>query len=147
MMRTVVHEGFHQYLDQIAPETPRWFNEGMAEYFELYETVNGKFTEGQVNHSHVEMLLEKSIPLRQFLWMPTSAFYRGDVSLNYAQGWAFVPFLRNSGRAEKQLFDDLFQGFAESPSSAVVLQDVLRDVDLQSPESKFHAHIRSLRGE
>lgn len=146
MMRTIVHEGFHQYLDQIAPETPRWFNEGMAEYFELYETVNGKFTEGQVNSNHVEMLLQKSIPLKSFLNMPTGAFYRGDVSLHYAQGWAFVHFLRNSGREEKKLFDALFQGFADSPSSGKVLEEVLADVDLNDLEKKFREHIKSLRG-
>ncbi|MGB0951655.1 MAG: DUF1570 domain-containing protein [Planctomycetota bacterium] len=146
MMRTIVHEGFHQYLDQIAPETPRWFNEGMAEYFELYETVNGKFTEGQVNPNHVEMLLQKSIPLRHFLNMPAGAFYRGDVSLHYAQGWGFVHFLRNSGREEKQLFDALFQGFADSPSSGKVLEEVLADVDMTDLERRFRDHIKSLRG-
>ena len=144
MFRTIVHEGFHQYLDMVAPGTPRWFNEGMAEYMELYETVNGKFTEGQSNQYHLELLMDVHMPLENFLKMPTYAFYQGHVSLHYAQGWAFVHFLRNSGREEKKIFDTLFQGFKDSPSTSQVMELAFADVDLDDLEERFLAHIKKL---
>ncbi|PCJ53586.1 MAG: hypothetical protein COA70_07735 [Planctomycetota bacterium] len=144
MFRTIVHEGFHQYLDMVAPGTPRWFNEGMAEYMELYETVNGKFTEGQANQDHLALLMQTHMPLENFLRMPTYAFYQGHIGLHYAQGWAFVHFLRNSGREEKKIFDDLFQGFKNSPSASQVMDSAFADIDLDGLEERFLAHIKML---
>jgi hypothetical protein len=42
MLRTVRHEGFHQYLDRMLPETPVWLNEGTAEYFETAVLAGGR---------------------------------------------------------------------------------------------------------
>lgn len=147
MFRTIVHEGFHQYLDMVAPGTPRWFNEGMAENMELYETVNGKFTEGQSNMDHLELLMQARMPLEHFLRMPTSAFYRGNVSLHYAQGWAFVHFLRNSGREELKIFDALFHGFEKSPSTSQVMASAFEGVDMKDLEARFVKHIEDLYSE
>ena len=144
MFRTIVHEGFHQYLDMVAPGTPRWFNEGMAENMELYETVNGKFTEGQSNMDHLELLMEARMPLEHFLRMPTSAFYRGNVGVHYAQGWAFVHFLRNSGRDEQKIFDALFHGFENSPSTSQVMEAAFEGVDMKDLEARFVKHIKDL---
>jgi len=43
MMVTVRHEGFHQYLDRIMHDPPRWLNEGLAQYYEIarYERGGG----------------------------------------------------------------------------------------------------------
>ena len=144
MFRTIVHEGFHQYLDMVAPGTPRWFNEGMAEYMELYETVNGKFTEGQSNPNHLDLLMEAHMPLEDFLNMPVYAFYQGNISLHYAQGWALVHFLRNSGGDGKEIFDALFQGFKDSPSTSRVMEAAFSGVDLDDFEERFLAHIKKL---
>lgn len=144
MFRTIVHEGFHQYLDMVAPGTPRWFNEGMAENMELYETVNGKFTEGQANPQHLELLMQARVPLEHFLKMPAGAFYEGNSMVNYAQGWAFVHFLRNTGREEQKIFDALFKGFENSPSSAQVMEAAFEGVDMEDLEERFVQHIKDL---
>jgi len=145
MLRTVVHEGFHQYLDLVAPEAPRWFNEGMAEYMELYETVDGRFTEGQVNHDHIALLQEKGVmPLRDFLRMPTAFFYQGDVGRNYAQGWAVIHFLRNGGNDKEKMFQELFEGFSNSPSIDRVIDEVFAGVDMELFEQEFLDHMNGL---
>jgi len=145
MFRTIVHEGFHQYLDLVAPEAPRWFNEGMAEYMELYETIDGRFVEGQVNHDHVALLKERGVmPLRDFLSMPTAFYYQGDVSRNYAQGWAVMHFLRNGGNEKEKMFQELFKGFSDSPSIRRVIGEVFADVDMDQFEQEFLDHLNGL---
>lgn len=93
----------------------------------------------------MELLSRKSIPLAHFLEMPDAYFYRGNVGLHYAQGWAFIHFLRNAGREEQEIFDALFQGFAASPSSARVMEEVFADVDVEDLEKRFREHQRKLR--
>jgi len=146
MFRTIVHEGFHQYLDQIASEAPRWFNEGMAEYLELYETVNGRFTEGQINRDHLELLQQEGLmPLESFLTMPVAAFYEQNVMRNYAEGWAFMHFLRNGGGDKEKLFDALFEGFASNPSTGRVIFEVFQEVDMDKLEQEFVDYLNQLR--
>lgn len=145
MFRTIVHEGFHQYLDLVAPEAPRWFNEGMAEYMELYETIDGRFVEGQVNHDHIALLKERGVmPLGDFLSMPTAFYYQGDVGRNYAQGWAVMHFLRNGGNDKEKMFQELFEGFSESPSIRRVIDEVFADVDMEQFEQEFLDHLNGL---
>lgn len=145
MLRTIVHEGFHQYLDQVAPEAPRWFNEGMAEYMELYETIDGRFVEGQVNADHIALLKDRGVmPLVEFLTMPTPFYYQGDVGRNYAQGWAVMHFLRNGGSDKEKLFKALFQGFSDSPSTRRVIDEVFDGVDMEKFEQEFLEHLNSL---
>ncbi len=148
MMQTVVHEGFHQYLDLAAFRAPNWFNEGMAEYIEAAELVNGRWTDGQVRHDHLENLKKKTMmPLADFVNISARRFYAGDVGLHYSQAWAFIHFLRNSSKKEGDLFDRLFKGFVESPSSGQVVRDAFEDVDMAALDEQLLAYLEELRND
>ena len=115
MMRTVRHEGFHQYLDRLMPSPPVWFNEGLAEYHEIAINEGGKLTFGHLHRYHVQVLKSRGlVPLEKFLYIAPGAFYERP-SINYGQAWLLVHMLQHEkGYASifKQLVEDLKSGSA-----------------------------------
>lgn len=146
MMRTVVHEGFHQYLDLAAYRVPRWFNEGMAEYIETSEVINGRWTDGQVRHDHLEVLKEYDVmPLESIITMTYQDFASGHVYWHYSNSWALIHFLRNSTKENEAIFDAMFKGFLESPSSRRVIKSAFEGVDLEKLDRDFQEYLVELR--
>ncbi len=107
MFRTVRHEGFHQYLDRLVEDAPSWFNEGMAEYYELADLHGGEWKEGQPNGDHVELLREAGgrwLPLAKLFALDPDEFYGEGSSLHYAQCWLVVHCLRQGPKEAKERF-------------------------------------------
>ena len=120
MLKTIRHEGFHQYLDSLMSFAPVWFNEGLAEYHENGELKHGRLKFGIPNHAHARLLQEKGIvPLHEFLFQPRAKFY-GDPSLSYAQSWAFMHMLKNGPKEQRKLFEDLMKDLQSQPASQVI---------------------------
>jgi hypothetical protein len=144
MMKTVRHEGLHQYMGGILTEIPIWFNEGMAEYYESAEYKGGRWQTGVVRKDHLETLTSKSNwELKDFLSTPQPEFMkRADHA--YAQSWAFVHFLRHSDRKNKQLFGKFFESFRETPSGAKAMETMLASMDLQALEKEFRGFLKTL---
>lgn len=147
MFRTILHEGFHQYLDQIMPDPPVWLNEGMAEYFEMQEVESGKWQEGQA-HRHNLAVLERDglIPMAQFIRLDHQTFREPEhTSRNYAQGWAFVHYLRNSTRENKKFFDEIFETFCARGGRQAVIEEVFSEVDLAEMDRALKEHVAAVR--
>jgi tetratricopeptide (TPR) repeat protein len=139
MMKTVRHEGFHQYLHRIMDDPPLWFNEGLAEYFEEAKVIQGKWTTGAPRHDHLE-LLKPPQPLEKFLFLDRRAFM-ANAGPNYAQGWAFMHFLLHSSRENRQLFDRFWDSFKRIPSHAEAIRAALGDRTVASLEPEFRVHV------
>jgi len=94
------HEAFHQYIHYSTGELPphSWFNEGTGDYFSGHKYKAGKFAVGKCERTEIirnAVREGKAFPLRKFLYMEQSDYYaQPDVA--YAQGWAFVYFLREA---------------------------------------------------
>jgi tetratricopeptide (TPR) repeat protein len=150
MMRTVRHEGFHQYLHRIMRDPPLWFNEGLAEYFESAKIVDGKWTTGFPRRDHLEMLelahREKQDParLRDFLFLDDKAFME-KAFVDYPQAWAFIHFLLHTTRENRQLFDRFWDSFKRIPAHADAIRAALGDRSLEAMERDFEAHIEEMR--
>ena len=113
MFLTIRHEGFHQYFDRLVGHSPRWLNEGLAEYYEMIELVGGSWKQGLINSDHRRTLRsETPHHLKTFVGISDRRFF-ADVGLAYAQSWAFVHFLRHGGRENEALFDRLIDGLIE----------------------------------
>src|SRR5688572_16035759 len=100
MVRTIRHEGFHQFLDRIMENPPTWLNEGMAEFWETAKHEQGKLVGGQTRREHVATLVRgrSALPkLKDFVYGSAGDFYE-FAQLRYAQGWALVHFLRKGPR-------------------------------------------------
>ncbi|MCZ6573700.1 MAG: DUF1570 domain-containing protein, partial [Planctomycetota bacterium] len=55
MLSTVRHEGFHQYLHRLMPSPPRWFDEGLAEYFQSTDIASERDL-GKPRDDHLRLL-------------------------------------------------------------------------------------------
>jgi len=142
MMRTVRHEGFHQYLDRIMPDPPTWLNEGLAEYYERSEYRGGEWQVGHVRRDHL-VQLDPPLPLREFLAQGRREFYKKPFT-NYAQAWALVHFLQHGPPRYQKLFDCLFEALQAQESGRAVVERVFKDVDLDAMEHAFKAHLSRL---
>jgi tetratricopeptide (TPR) repeat protein len=146
MLHTVVHEGFHQYLDQVAPTAPVWFNEGMAEYFESSKLVDGQWKDGVVNGQHVALLASaRPIPLREFTRIARADFYGEDVMRNYAQAWAFVHFLQHSGKGRTELLARFLKELSSGKLAGPAIELVFSPAIVDAMENEFAAYVRGLK--
>jgi hypothetical protein len=98
------HEAFHQYIyyscGEIAPHS--WFNEGTGDYFSGARIPPGYKRVERIGPNPWRVGLAKKIvaektfvPLKEFVQFEQPKYY-AKASPNYAQGWAFVYFLRES---------------------------------------------------
>jgi tetratricopeptide (TPR) repeat protein len=147
MMQTVRHEGFHQYLDRIMEDPPAWFNEGLAEYYEIAKVARGKWRLGDPNPDHIEILAKKKVmPLKEFLYRDHATFMKTALH-HYAQSWAFIRFLRHSTRENKELFERFWEAFKTIPSRKPALDHALEGVNLIRLENDFEAHVSKLEAQ
>lgn len=150
MMKTVRHEGFHQYLHRIMDDPPLWFNEGLAEYFEEAKIVDSKWTTGFPRRDHLEMLelarreKQEPAPLREFLFLDNRAFME-KAFVNYPQSWAFIHYLLHTSRENRQLFDRFWDSFKKIPAHGDAIRAALGDRSIESLEAEFRTHVEGLR--
>jgi tetratricopeptide (TPR) repeat protein len=146
MMKTVRHEGFHQYLDRITGEAPRWLNEGLAEYYELAGIERGNWKEGQVDRARIREMMpleDKLLPLADLLSMGPKEFY-SKFAVTYFQSWAFIHFLRHSTRENATLFDEFFRCLVEGMTGDEASEKVFGKVDLEKLEREMMAYLEKL---
>ncbi|HEU4419601.1 MAG TPA: tetratricopeptide repeat protein, partial [Planctomycetota bacterium] len=146
MVRTIRHEGFHQFLDRVMENPPTWLNEGTAEYWETATRSQGRMQGGQVRTDHIATLMrsKKSLPkLRDFV-------YGGDdfylfAQQRYAQAWALVHFLRKGPPAHTARFDKLWGELRTAKSTHAALDAAFAGVDWDKLEQDFWQHLASLK--
>jgi tetratricopeptide (TPR) repeat protein len=147
MLRTVRHEGFHQYLDRMLPITPVWMNEGTAEYFETAALSGGRVEHGAPVASHVLRLTGKQVEwatIDELIHMGRAEFY-GDSARNYAQSWALVHYLLQGDRTERQIYTDYFEALLAGTSPRDAGEQVFGKVDTTALLGKLKRHIKTLR--
>ena len=143
MMRTVQHEGFHQYLDRFLDQPPVWFNEGMAEYYELGEACGTTLRLGQVELNHVALLRSRPlIPLATFLHMAPKQFYAA-APLSYAQAWALVHMLRHGDMPYRNRYAKLVKDLTTQPAYEALLK-ALPPTELDKVEKDLDRYLRKL---
>jgi hypothetical protein len=147
MMRTVKHEGFHQYLDRVMQSPPTWLNEGMAMYFEGSKLVNGNWSDGEMQPAYLRGL-EKAhpVPLKELIHLDPVHFYAEKrVDMNYATSWAFVHFLLNSGPEHKKRFDKLMDALFAGTKASDAVSQAFDDESLPVLQSEFETYVKALK--
>jgi tetratricopeptide (TPR) repeat protein len=144
MIATIRHEGFHQYLDQVMPDPPVWFNEGLAVYHEDGKFEGGRMVFGQVQEEYVEVLRSRGLfPLKDYLFWDAARFYTTGEHA-YAQGWALCHMLRHGTREHKQLFKKLVEAFQTSEDSDAVVRRLIPASTWKALEEELTAYVEKL---
>ena len=132
------HEVAHGYLHAAVGHLPLWLDEGLAEYFEV-----GRGNDG-LNTAHVNEL-QVAIPKG---WKPdlrrlealTSA---GDMTqLDYAESWAWVHLLLQSGDADRLCLQNYLQSLRRGEARDAFATK-LREVHLDY-ERRLQSHVEQL---
>ncbi len=145
MMQTVRHEGFHQYLDRVLPNAPRWFNEGLAVYYESAKASRGELRVGQFREdSRATLEALGLVPLEDFFRLDDAAFMK-KARLHYAQSWAIIYLLLQTDREHKQMFKKLWASYRDNPDHAEALATALSSDDIGSLKSALRGLVRKKR--
>ena len=90
--RVAAHEYVHVVLNQSRVPLPKWFDEGMAEFYSTFEVERGRLSVGKPIEAHVALLSAEK-------WLSAAQLsHRDTTKLFYAQSWALVHML-NLGTA------------------------------------------------
>lgn len=146
MMRTIRHEGLHQYLDGIVEDPPIWLNEGLAEYWEAAEfTKLNTFPAHRDNVNTLRGLFthELRTPLADLLHLDGAEFHARP-RIRYAESWLLVHFLRHSTHENRALFDDLLARLRAGEHRREAVDAAFAGVNLHAMEAELDRHLDSL---
>lgn len=147
LLRTVRHEGFHQYLDRMLPAAPTWFNEGTAEYFETARLEGGSQKHGEPLREHVQRLADKDFewsPLDELVRMSRTEFY-ADASAHYAQSWALVHLLLQGSRDDKAVYQACFDALLAGQSPREAMDLAFEGQHMGKLLARLKEHVKSLK--
>ncbi|MDJ0520638.1 MAG: DUF1570 domain-containing protein [Planctomycetota bacterium] len=145
MIRTIRHEGFHQYLDRLMPDPPVWFNEGLAVYHEYAKTERGRLAFGHALPDYLQELEDSGLlPMETFLFQQGKQFYE-DGHRSYAQAWALVHMLKHGPEARRAQFEELVKAFqTDAPPREVLLRVFPKD-EWPALQKELEAYVEKLR--
>lgn len=163
MVSTIIHEGTHQLmfnsgLQTRMAETPRWFNEGIAMFFETPDLGErqGWKAPGKVNYERLKDIFQLG-PMRppnslRSLIESDDRLIGGTLDsrvLAYAESWSLIHFLIN--RKPKE-FGEYLKFMAKKkrldtlgPAERVTDFTQFFGDDFEKLESEFASYVRSLR--
>ena len=144
MLRTIRHEGLHQYMDSAYGWIPRWLNEGLAEYFENADRSGTRWELGLPHSRHVRVLRQESpAGLEEFLGQ-TDRQFMARTDLSYAQSWALVHFLKHGVYAKERLIDRYFESVLAGSDSMKAFQEILKRLGWKRLDQALENHLRQL---
>ena len=143
MFRTIRHEGFHQYFDRLVEDSPRWLNEGLAEYYENTQVSGGRSREDLPHPTHLPILKTKRPEdWKAFVFAGPGAFYRHPNAYSYA--WQLVHYLLHTTRENHDRFDLLIDRLVEGKSAEEALQEAFEGIDWRTFPYAMRAHAEAL---
>ncbi|MCR9247413.1 MAG: tetratricopeptide repeat protein [bacterium] len=148
MLRTIRHEGFHQYFDMLTGDAPVWLNEGLAEYFEVSRFKLGRPSAGIVQPRHVRALRlirpSSRGSIEEFLKITPRRFYGPRAALNYSKSWAMVRYLRSGTPTIRAVFDRLVRALIAGKSRDEALAEALENIDMERLSKGFWSSVDRL---
>lgn len=130
------HEVVHGYLHAVVPNLPLWFDEGLAEYFEVPRGAAG------LNRGHLDQLIAEPGPfdlVRLEQLREASEMTQRD----YAESWAWVHYLLESTPQHRQVLIDYLHGLGQSPPG-VPISERLRRLDVHY-QAGLPEHLQVMR--
>jgi tetratricopeptide (TPR) repeat protein len=111
--RVVYHELTHYFVQNTTAGMPLWLNEGMAEFYSTFRTIDSSVHIGRPIPEHVHWLRGQSlIPLQELFTTTTSSRDYNEGSRQgvfYAQSWALLHYLMTDADRRAKLITFLGQ--------------------------------------
>ena len=133
------HETTHGYVHAVVPAVPLWLDEGIAEYFELPQSAQGR---------HEPHLAHLSGRLIEGTWRPDIARMEslesaGEMSQDhYAEAWCWVHWLL-AAPDRREILQDYLADLRRDPATAP-LSVRLRQAGLGDATATVRGHVESL---
>ncbi|MFK8019119.1 MAG: DUF1570 domain-containing protein [Pseudomonadales bacterium] len=134
LMRTAIHEAAHVINLAVLGNTPRWLNEGLAEYLERMK-VYSQTAEIEPNKGWLKDLRKSRMPLDTLLSSTQDDWNTEQRSSLYAHSWAFVFYLLSQSET-KTLFKDYLAEAAKQPCETL---DFIQFASTRSKLNKLSA--------
>ncbi len=156
VLRTLAHEGFHQFLyDRIGDGMPLWLNEGLAEYYAEANWNGEGFVTGQTPYDRLHIVQsairsDTHMPLRELFRIGSSSWAANVASdyhmtdLQYCQSWSVVHFLLHAG---EERFAERLHGYLRSLAAGEDRDRALRrhfGSSLGAMENAWRSYVLSL---
>ena len=152
-LQVLLHETFHQWMHLQVEDAPRWFDEGMGEFFGIGEMTGSGLRYGLVPTLHPSRLDNireafgglhtAPMKLRELVRADRATFYGGGAPIYYAQAWSFVHYLAATPRG-KRLLRDYFHALRQGKGLEEAYQEVFAAVDLEGMELDWRQYVGSL---
>ena len=114
--QTILHEASHAILDARANWTPKWINEGLAEYFETAYLRNGKLRNRLPKNKKIKLtkLWESNsiMTITEFFAIPKKQWYHVDDATGwtyYVTAWSIVSYMMDNPKRRAILSDMIKQ--------------------------------------
>ena len=143
MMKTIRHEGFHQYLDRLLPDPPVWLNEGLAVYLEVVPKPGAELHLERPRPDYLDILKGmRLVPLKDFVRITPAAFYAEGLK-SYAEAWLFVHMMRHGTTKHRDYFRSLLQRL-ETSAGPDAVHAVFDDAALTALDADLKLYLASM---
>lgn len=150
------HEGWHQYSDSWfdGPESHRWWDEGIADYFQGFTEARGRWAFKKVSSSKQtlqrRMVAKDMVPLPNLCSWDIGRFYGAGAVGNYAQAYALCTMIirgkKQLGRAYRPEWEGILHRYAEELKKTGDMKKAnkaaFKDVDMDQLERIYLTYIK-----
>ena len=166
LIRSMKHEGWHQYAAMHVNNMPIWLNEGVAELFEdakldsfsKTKTIGVHIHQGWVLRDKIykydpkNMVFRSNAPtqsIEQLISMDYEEFHNNNEGLNYAHAWGLVFFLhQRSGKEGRKKLKNILRNMKKRAShvnnSLIARQLLYRNTTPEKFQKEFDEFVRGL---
>ena len=148
---TFFHEGWHQLFDMLTEQTPRWVDEGLAEFLghASVKAKGKKIRLGLLIRSRgnrytryeriKETILEgKHIPFKEFFRFGPREWNAGDLNVHYAQAWSIAYFaLQGGDKKFRKDYSKMFWELVKGRRADEIVDEIFSDKKLAVYEKSW----------
>jgi len=144
---TLVHEIVHPYIHRNFPESPAWFNEGLASLYEQCGERDGRivgFTNWRLAGLQ-EAIRAGKVPTFEALMATTPReFYDEDPGTNYSQSRYLLYYLQQRGLL-RPYYRAFVANHGEDPTGHQTLRKILAVEDMQQAQRDWESWVLDLK--
>ncbi|HEX7898907.1 MAG TPA: hypothetical protein VF950_14180 [Planctomycetota bacterium] len=150
-LQTLYHESFHHFMNLIAPKTPFWFNEGIAEYMgglkvEVSKKEAKVVEKARILDGRLKVLkgaLPMALPFKDIMLQTPGQFYAGPVSFKYSQAWSMVHFFYETP-AHRPRIQAYMAALVKGQDAKAAFESAFGDAPMDALQKEWLEYVKKL---